>query len=85
MTKYTSLTGAAIALTLSMASTNALAHENDPKASHAMDHAPIGVMADHRHKKGEVMLSYRYMNMDMDGSRIGTNSASPETLSLIHI
>jgi hypothetical protein len=39
-------------------------------------HAPIGVMGDHLHKKGEWMLSYRYMNMDMDGSRIGTNKVS---------
>jgi hypothetical protein len=29
-------------------------------------HAPIGVMADHTHAKGEVMLSYRYMRMGMD-------------------
>ena len=27
------------------------------------DHAPIGVMADHQHKKGEWMMSYRYMGM----------------------
>ena len=39
-------------------------------------HAPIGVMGDHVHKKGEWMLSYRYMHMDMDGSRIGTNNVS---------
>ena len=48
--------------------------------STASDHAPIGVMADHRHKKGEVMLSYRYMNMQMEGSRIGTNSVTPEEI-----
>lgn len=29
------------------------------------DHAPIGVMADHAHKKGEVMASLRFMHMDM--------------------
>jgi hypothetical protein len=33
------------------------------------EHAPIGVMGDHTHKKGEVMLSYRYMRMGMDGMR----------------
>jgi len=32
-------------------------------------HAPIGVMGDHTHKKGEVMLSYRYMRMGMEGMR----------------
>ena len=56
-----------------------LAHEGDGgNVTYATDHAPIGVMADHRHKKGELMLSYRYMNMEMDGSRIGTDSISPE-------
>ncbi|MEL6258967.1 MAG: transporter [Pseudomonadota bacterium] len=44
-------------------------------------HAPIGVMADHRHKQGEVMTSFRYMRMEMDGSRIGTDSVSPETIA----
>lgn len=60
---------------------NVSAHENDSTAPHAMDHAPIGVMADHRHKKGEVMLSYRYMTMDMDGLRNGTDQLSPETIA----
>ncbi len=36
-------------------------------------HAPIGVMGDHTHNKGEVMLSYRYMDMEMDGNRTGNN------------
>lgn len=35
-------------------------------------HAPIGVMGDHAHSKGEVMVSYRLMYMGMEGSRIGT-------------
>ncbi|MBE9129909.1 transporter [Coleofasciculus sp. LEGE 07092] len=39
-------------------------------------HAPIGVMGDHTHEKGEVMFSYRYMFMDMDGNRDGTDSLS---------
>ncbi len=34
-------------------------------------HAPIGVMGDHVHAKGEWMLSYRYMSMTMDGSQDG--------------
>lgn len=42
-------------------------------ASRADSHAPIGVMTDHRHEAGEVMLSYRYMTMTMEGSRIGTD------------
>lgn len=30
-------------------------------------HAPISVMGDHTHSKGEVMVSYRYMRMPMAG------------------
>lgn len=37
-------------------------------------HAPIGVMGDHRHERGEVMLSLRYMPMEMEGSRVGTRT-----------
>ncbi len=39
-------------------------------------HAPIGVMGDHTHEKGEMMLSYRYMYMSMDGLRTGTTGLS---------
>ena len=59
--------------------TPAFAHEGDGgNVTYASDHAPIGVMGDHRHKKGEWMLSYRWMYMDMDGSRDGTDAISPE-------
>ncbi len=39
-------------------------------------HAPISIMSDHTHKKGEWMLSYRFMQMNMDGMRSGTNRVS---------
>lgn len=39
-------------------------------------HAPIGVMGDHMHHKGEWMLSYRFMFMDMDGNRDGDSRVS---------
>lgn len=42
----------------------------------AESHTPIGVMGDHQHKQGELMFSYRYMYMDMDGNRDGHNSVS---------
>lgn len=42
--------------------------------------APISVMKDHTHGKGKVMMSYRYMRMDMDGNQIGTSDVSPETI-----
>jgi len=45
--------------------------------THRVDsHAPIGVMADHVHGKGEWMLSYRYARMAMDGNRDGTRRLS---------
>ena len=42
------------------------------------DHAPISVMGDHTHAKGGWMLSYRYMNMQMDGMRHGSNRVSSD-------
>lgn len=39
-------------------------------------HAPIGVMGDHTHNQGEWMLSYRYMTMNMEGNRDGTEDVS---------
>ena len=67
--------GRAIAGLLLVISSNTLADRPD-------SHAPIGVMADHGHKKGEWMLSYRTMRMAMDtlieGS--GESLASAELL-----
>lgn len=71
------LAGARLALASSLiVSTPALAHD-----AYADDHAPIGVMADHAHKKGEVMLSMRAMHMEMEGSQIGTDSVSPDIIA----
>ncbi len=50
------------------------AHEH--AAPRGSDHAPIGVMGDHRHAQGEVMLSYRFMRMDMNGNRDGSSRRS---------
>ncbi|MEM9046669.1 MAG: transporter [Pseudomonadota bacterium] len=66
----------ALALSAIMLVSAAQAHEDGP--IRADGHAPIGVMGDHMHKAGEVMFSYRYMTMQMDGSRDGTNPISPE-------
>ena len=38
--------------------------------------APIGVMGSHVHGEGELMFSYRYMFMEMDGLRDGNNRTS---------
>lgn len=39
-------------------------------------HAPISVMGDHTHAQGGFMLSYRFMQMTMDGMRNGTKRIS---------
>ncbi|MEO0472196.1 MAG: transporter [Bacteroidota bacterium] len=39
-------------------------------------HAPIGVMGDHTHKKGELMFSYRWMYMPMSGNLVGSDAVS---------
>ncbi len=56
-------------------------HADGNSSANALDHAPIGVMGDHRHAKGEVMISYRVMHMNMGGVQIGTDSVSPETVA----
>ena len=60
---------------------NAGEHEHEHVHAHAGTHSqtPIGVMGDHMlHKKGEWMLSFRYMYMDMGGNRIGTDRVSSD-------
>ena len=46
----------------------------DTPKSRPDSHAPIGVMGDHGHKTREVMFSYRFMAMDMQGLQSGTTS-----------
>ena len=50
--------------------------ENKWSAARPDGHAPISVMGDHTHHKGEVMFSYRYMNMYMKGLQQGTDDIS---------
>lgn len=47
----------------------------------ADSHAPIGVMGEHIHKKGEWMVSYRYMRMSMQGNRLGTDDITPQEIA----
>ena len=44
--------------------------------SRAIDHAPLGVMGDHLHKKGEWMFSFRYIEMRMKDNFINGQNAS---------
>ncbi len=48
--------------------------------SRADSHAPIGVMGDHMHHKGEWMISYRFMTMEMKGSRDGSSDISRDEI-----
>lgn len=58
----------------------AFAQNNSRTIASPDSHAPIGVMGDHLHKKGEIMFSYRYMAMSMDGNLSGSNNISAETI-----
>lgn len=71
--------GASLAATACMFA-SAPAFADDDHGIDSLDHAPIGVMGDHRHAKGEWMVSYRIMHMDMGGNQIGTNSVTPEQI-----
>ena len=41
-------------------------------------HAPIGVMGDHYHRRGEFMASIRYMRMDMGKNALGSRGISDQ-------
>ena len=43
-------------------------------------HAPISIMGDHYHKKGEIMFSYRYMPMWMDGNLSSSKNIDDENI-----
>lgn len=63
-------------IALVVSATTGAANEGHYHVSRPDGHAPIGVMGDHLHKKGEVMLSYRFMQMHMDGNRDGGSGRS---------
>ena len=73
-------TGTAAAGDISHGDAEVSQHQNHSmhKAHRADGHAPIGVMGDHRHHEGGLMLSYRYMRMWMEGNLIGDNEVTPE-------
>ena len=39
-------------------------------------HSPTALMGDHIHKRGKWMVEYKYMNMSMDGNRVGSRRVS---------
>ncbi|MBI1274126.1 MAG: hypothetical protein GC131_08615 [Alphaproteobacteria bacterium] len=54
----------------------AQAHTDTAAVPRPNAHAPIGVMGDHLHKKGEWMAGYHYRRTSMKGLRDGTESVS---------
>jgi hypothetical protein len=54
----------------------ALAGDHSHFTARADGHAPIGVMGDHLHEAGELMLSYRFAHMQMGGNRDGRDRLS---------
>lgn len=72
---FISLFSIAVLMSVPLANSVAGQEEAQEWSPNRVDsHAPIGVMGDHKHEKGEVMFSYRLMTMRMEGSRDGTTS-----------
>lgn len=67
---------AVLGSTLALALLSATAPRHLAAQSRPDAHAPIGVMGDHIHAKGEIMFSYRYMRMNMEGTRDGTDGVA---------
>lgn len=55
--------------------------DHEDHSAHLAASTPIGVMGDHMHPEGVIMLSYRTMHMDMAGNRSGTSGLDPATIA----
>ncbi|QDV26385.1 transporter [Aureliella helgolandensis] len=51
---------------------------DDNHRGRADKHAPASLMGDHVHKPGEWMVEYKYMNMYMNGNRVGDQRLSDQ-------
>jgi hypothetical protein len=67
---------AALILALAAAPNFGFADDTHTRTAAPENHAPIGVMGDHRHKAGEYMVSLRQMNMRMEGNIHGRDKVS---------
>jgi len=65
---------------MQLISSNALAEHVHDRAD---SHAPIGVMGDHLMQEGTWMVSYRYMDMHMDGMRTGTDDLTSDEVAVM--
>ena len=79
MFKHSNLVLCLLASGLAAISSNAYSNPNH-NTTQAITHAPIGVMGDHLHAKGEFMFSYRLMNMEMSGNLQGSDSISDDEI-----
>ncbi len=62
-----------IAMLLSLTINAQKTEDNLWKSGRPDGHAPISVMGDHYHSKGDVMFSYRFMRMNMENLLQGTS------------
>ena len=65
-----------VSLLTASCSVLAAGNHHQDKKHNALGHAPISIMADHLHKQGEWMVSYRYMDMQMSGLQMGKEDIS---------
>ena len=75
-----SLRAGTLSLALGLAALSAQADHQDGETIEADRHAPMGVMGDHLHEKGEWMVSYRFMSMGMEGNLLGSAAIDPDTI-----
>jgi len=55
-------------------------HEHGSTGPGHNDNSPLGVMGNHMHQAGEVMFSYRYGIMEMNGNLDGSTSVSTQDI-----
>ncbi len=60
-------------ISLITSSVHAIDHSQHANHHDHTDYSPAGVMGSHTHPKGSVMFSYRYMRMQMEGMRDGSD------------
>jgi len=79
---FSGCAGVSVLLAASGAGANNMREHSHHHAGGVSADAPIGVMGSHSHGKGGWMIAYRYMHMEMDGMRDGTdNLSSSEVLT----
>ena len=63
-----------IATNIAIAQENPTANSQKWTSARPDGHAPISVMGDHTHHRGEWMFSYKFMNMNMEGLQQGQDN-----------